>query len=305
MNVYIAVVFGLLLLLWGVWLRYQLFTFRKRRTLKKDSAFGASSQQKRYQHIEERLLHIPRINTLRALYTKTGVQVPWLRSFVIIFTTLLALFLLLAIFVSFSSAVLVLGVSLLVLYILYVITKNRHHQQLVEALPEFLDLVYNSLQAGNTSHTAWKLAAEQAPEPLDIYVNRHFRQLDFSRKIEDILRDFQEDVDINEISMIISSVTIQNTIGGQLAPLLNTVASTIRQRTQLQKDVKALTAQGRLSGYVVAALWPISFLLFSYLSPGYFDILFDTLLGQLLLIISVLLELLGFWIISRIIDIQF
>ena len=86
--------------------------------------------------------------------------------------------------------------------------------------------------------------------------------------------------------------------------LFQKIAYMIDEKLKLQRDIKSFTSQGKLSGILIAVLWPLSLAAFSWISPQHTDILFNTSAGQTLLGISILLEALGFFFIWKIITIK-
>jgi tight adherence protein B len=94
-------------------------------------------------------------------------------------------------------------------------------------------------------------------------------------------------------------------MGGNLVSILRNTASLARERSELEREVKAVTAQGRLSGWVIGALVPISAGLLLATNPRYIDILFNTIIGQALLVVALGLQLIGWLVISRLIRVRY
>ena len=87
--------------------------------------------------------------------------------------------------------------------------------------------------------------------------------------------------------------------------MLEETANLLRGRIELDREVRAVTAQGRLSGFVIAALVPVSAGILLAFNPRYIDVLFDTLIGQMLVVVALALQLLGWAIISRLLRIRY
>ena len=104
--------------------------------------------------------------------------------------------------------------------------------------------------------------------------------------------------------MTVTAVLVQRTSGGNLAEILETIAHTIRERMRIRREVQTLTAQERMSSYLVGALPVVAFVFLTFVNPAYLDLLFGTSMGRLLLGAAIVLELTGFFIIRRIIDIR-
>jgi tight adherence protein B len=99
-------------------------------------------------------------------------------------------------------------------------------------------------------------------------------------------------------------ITINSEVGGNLAETLDKLAETIRERLKIRRQVKVYTAQGRLSGYLLAILPVVSFLLINFLIPGYEDVLTKEKPGQYILALAALMQLTGFLFIRKIVKIR-
>jgi tight adherence protein B len=107
-----------------------------------------------------------------------------------------------------------------------------------------------------------------------------------------------------EVDMLATAILIQRSSGGNLAEILDNIGYTIRERLRIRREIMTLTAQERISSYVVGALPIACFVLLSVSNPGYLNNLFDIPLGHMLLGAAVVLEIFGFYVIRRIIDIK-
>jgi tight adherence protein B len=107
------------------------------------------------------------------------------------------------------------------------------------------------------------------------------------------------------LGLVIDSILLQRTYGGDLAQVLENTAQVIRERVELEREVRSVTVQGKLSGYVLAALVPVSAGFLLVFNPTYIEILFDTVFGQIILVAAMLLQGLGWVIISRLVRIRY
>jgi tight adherence protein B len=104
--------------------------------------------------------------------------------------------------------------------------------------------------------------------------------------------------------MMVTAVLVQRTSGGNLAEILETIAHTIRERLRIRREVQTLTAQERWSSYIVGAMPIVAFSFLSVMNPQYLDLLFGSSLGRMLLAVAIGLEVVGFVVIRKIIDIK-
>ena len=107
-----------------------------------------------------------------------------------------------------------------------------------------------------------------------------------------------------DVDLVITAVLIQREVGGNLAQILDNIGDTIQERIRMKREIFALTAQGRLSAWVLILL-PFLMALFLYIfSPDQLNILIDDPLGRLALMISMVLELIGYVVIQKIVHID-
>jgi tight adherence protein B len=140
--------------------------------------------------------------------------------------------------------------------------------------------------------------------PIAFEFGRVFEEQNLGIPIEVSLRGLADRVPVMDVRFFVIAVIIQRATGGDLAEVLDKIGKLIRQRFELYGHVKALTAEGRLSGIVLLALPPgllgfLSISNYSYVSP-----LFNTVNGNRLLIVTAVLQLLGAWMIKKIVSIK-
>jgi Flp pilus assembly protein TadB len=127
-----------------------------------------------------------------------------------------------------------------------------------------------------------------------------FQGLPFEQALENMVRRVKSD----DLELMATAISIQHTVGGNLAEILDSIAYTIRERLRIRREIQTLTAQERMSSYVVGALPIVAFVFLTFVNPSYLDLLFATDMGRMLLGGAIVLELIGFFIIQRIIDIK-
>ncbi|MFT7517949.1 MAG: tight adherence protein B [Kiritimatiellia bacterium] len=155
---------------------------------------------------------------------------------------------------------------------------------LLEQLPEALDLMARSLQAGLGLGDAFKMCAEELPLPLAGEFGRVFEEIRFGRDYRTALtRLMERNPRLFELRMFVSSVLLQRETGGNLIEVLTTISATIRARFLFQGKVRALTSEARFSALILGCL-PISvFIILLVMNPGYMTPLFTDILGYYML----------------------
>jgi tight adherence protein B len=172
--------------------------------------------------------------------------------------------------------------------------------QLVDALA----LMAGGLRAGYTFLQGAEAVVRELPSPIRDEFGSLLEDLRVGVPMEEATLTFARRVRSEEVDMLATAILIQRSSGGNLAEILDNIGYTIRERLRIRREIMTLTAQERISSYVVGALPIACFVLLSVSNPGYLGNLFDIPLGHMLLGVAVVLEIFGFYVIRRIIDIK-
>jgi tight adherence protein B len=171
-------------------------------------------------------------------------------------------------------------------------------------LADALDLLSSSVKGGQSLNAAVQNVANEMPDPIADEFKILADELTFGVTFEDALQHLTSRVDTADVRFFASALRIQKETGGSLAEVLDGLQKTIRERFRILGQVKTLTAQGKLSGLIVAGL-PVALCAFIYfVNPDYMRDLFVTSIGKKLLIGGVSLQMLGVYVISRIVNIK-
>jgi tight adherence protein B len=177
---------------------------------------------------------------------------------------------------------------------------NVLNEQLVDALA----LMAGGLRAGYSFLQGIEAVARELPAPLSDEFRVLLEDLRLGVPAEEALLGLSRRAPTEDVDMVVTAMLVQRSSGGNLSEILDNIAHTIRERIRIRREVQTLTAQERISSYVVGALPIVAFAFLSLFNPDYLGMLFGTTLGTVLLAIGVALELLGFYIIRRIVDIR-
>jgi tight adherence protein B len=203
-------------------------------------------------------------------------------------------------------AVALLGAALgAVLPLTYVRHKReRRMRDFEEALPDALDLLARAIRAGHPIGAGIKIVADEANEPVAGEFLRTFEEQRFGLPFDDTMLALSVRVPLIDLRMLVTAILIQREVGGNLAEVLDNLGEVIRQRFTVHRQLRVHTAQGRMSGYVLAVL-PIAVGSIIYMvNPQYISLLFDHQLGRFMLLTAITMQLLGFLWIRRIINIE-
>jgi tight adherence protein B len=171
-------------------------------------------------------------------------------------------------------------------------------------LADTLQLLAGSLKAGYSLMQGVAAVSEEIEGPMGKELRRVVIESRLGRPLEDSLNEAAARMESADFAWVVMAINIQREVGGNLAELLMSVADTMIQRERLRRDVKALTAEGRVSAVVIGIL-PIAlgFAMFS-INPTYVKVLFTDRLGRMLAVGSVLLAAVGFWWMKKTIEVE-
>ncbi len=172
-------------------------------------------------------------------------------------------------------------------------------------LPDTLGLWVNALRSGYSVLQSMEAIARDAPEPTATEFKRVVQEVQLGIDNEDALEHLLNRVESEDLDLVITAVNIQREVGGNLAEILDVISHTIRERIKLKGEIRVLTAQGRITGYLISGL-PIILALFLYtINPGYMGNLFENrICGWPMLGLGLALIGIGFAIVQKIVDID-
>lgn len=183
--------------------------------------------------------------------------------------------------------------------------KSRRLGALERQLPGSIDLLSRAIRAGHPLSTGLKMVAEETPDPLATEFRVVFEEQKFGLPFEDALLGLGDRVELVDVRILITAILVQREVGGNLSEILDKIADTIRARFNVRRQIRVYTAQGRLSGYILAAL-PVAVGGAVYvLNPDYVRVLFEEPVGRALLATAGTLQLIGFLWIRKIVDIEY
>lgn len=183
--------------------------------------------------------------------------------------------------------------------------KGRRVQQLEAQLPDAIDLVARAVRAGHPLSAGLGMAADEAPEPLATEFRITFDEQKFGLPFEEALMGLGDRVEVVDIRILITAILVQREVGGNLSEILEKIAETMRARFKLKRQVRVYSAQGRMSGYTLAALPILVGLAITLINPEYMRTLFQEPLGRGLLAGAGILQGMGFLWIRKIVDIRY
>jgi tight adherence protein B len=182
--------------------------------------------------------------------------------------------------------------------------RKRRMSKLGGQLPDVFEMMSQALRAGQSLAGAIQIVHEQLPPPVSTEFGLVYQEQNLGVKVEDALLSMANRVDSMDVRFFVTAVMIQRQTGGDLAEVLDNISNVIRERIELQGMVKGLTAEGRLSGYVLFALPFLVFAAVNMLNPEYSARLFTDPLGRVMLIVAGGMQLMGLAMIRWIVNIK-
>lgn len=161
--------------------------------------------------------------------------------------------------------------------------RSRRQKLLALQLPEGLDFLQRILKAGHSLSTGMAMMGEELPQPLAAEFRKCYDQHSLGQPLEDALKEMAQRIESTDFAFFVTAVLIQRQTGGDLSAVLGNISGMIRQRIRLQQYVKAKTAEGRFTGYILVAFPVLMFFVASSMNADYKKNLLDDPTGQMLL----------------------
>ncbi|MBN1793707.1 MAG: type II secretion system F family protein [Candidatus Omnitrophica bacterium] len=246
----------------------------------------------------------PAVKVAHAI-NQAGLKVPLGKLIALIF---ILFFSILVIGVVFSiTPIPILTMSLIVfcapfLYIHF--RKKRRLREFTEILPDALSMMANALRAGQGFSSALEMVANEMPDPVALEFKKTIAEVNLGVALEDAFSHLGERVQTPDVKLFVSAILLQREVGGNLAEFLYTLEDTVRQRFRLQRELKTLTAQSRLSGFVVGFLPFAVAMVLLIVNPEYMRVLITEPTGRIILFIAVFLQVVGILTIKKLVSVE-
>lgn len=255
--------------------------------------------------VDRMLLQIPRIHQLDRLLLQSGRQLTvagflGLTLLAPVAGLVLAMFIGLPIF-----AVIIIGVAAGGLPLFFVLSAKRKRMLLIEQqLPDALDLMARAMLAGHAFQSGLKMVGEEVPEPVAGEFRIVFDEINYGIPMQDALTNLATRVPSTDLRYFVISVLIQRETGGNLAELLGNISALIRARMKLLGAVRVLSAEGRLSAWILTIL-PFALAgVISLVNPQFLSVLWTDPVGPKIVGGALVIMILGIFWMRRVINIR-
>ena len=184
-------------------------------------------------------------------------------------------------------------------------SKQKRQQLFNKQLGEALSIMSNCMKSGYSFQQAMNSIAREMQQPISGEFGRVVREINYGTSLEQALNNLVSRVDNKDLELLVSAVLTSTQVGANLSEILDTIGETVNDRIAIREEVRVASSQGRFSGILIGLLPVVVILFLMLLSPDYFTGFVDHPVGRILLIVSGIMEGIGFLVISRIVDIQY
>jgi tight adherence protein B len=251
------------------------------------------------------LLQMPRINQVDRLLEQSGVT--WTVSDLIVLSLIspvlaggLALFLRMPVFAVLALMALSLGLPLL-----WVLNqKSKRLAKVDQQLPDALDLIGRALRAGHAFPTAMKMVGDEMSAPIADEFRITFDEVNFGISMADALMNLATRVPSTDLRYFVIAVLIQRETGGNLAELLDNISKIVRERMKLLGQIRVLSAEGKMSAWVLGLLPFGAALMIQLTNPGFLKVLYTDPAGRKMVATAMVMMIMGVFVMRKIIRIR-
>ncbi len=185
------------------------------------------------------------------------------------------------------------------------IKKGKRIKAFEAQLGDTLIMMCNGLRSGFSFQQAMENVASDMPAPIGIEFGRVCNEIRYGATMEEALNNMVDRVKSPDLMLVVSAVLIQRTTGGNLSEILTTISETIRDRIKIKGEINSITAQGRMSGMIIGALPICIAVVLMVVNPDYMQTFFNTSAGNIMLVVSVVMEIIGFFAIRKVVTIEY
>jgi tight adherence protein B len=183
--------------------------------------------------------------------------------------------------------------------------RGRRMLQFEEQFPEAIDLLSRALRAGHALTTGLSMVADEMKEPVGPEFRQLFDEQNFGRPLDQALKSFALRIPTIDARFFVTAVLTQREAGGNLSEVLDNLARIIRDRFRVKRQVRVISAHGRITGWVLSALPVTLGLIFAVMDPETYRTFYNDPLGVKMIIGALTLQIVGVFIIKKIVQIEY
>ncbi|MCO7223837.1 type II secretion system F family protein [Pleionea sp. CnH1-48] len=186
----------------------------------------------------------------------------------------------------------------------YKVLKKKRHETFIKQLPDMLQSSATAMKAGSSLNQAIESVVMEETGPISQEFDLFLRELRVGVDFNEALNNIYTRIPMMDLKLVISGMQISREIGGNLADTLERLADTLRRKIEMEGKIDALTAQGRAQGFVMTALPILLGLVLYQMEPEQMSLLWEKWYGWIVIAIVVLMEVMGYFFIRKIVNID-
>jgi tight adherence protein B len=183
--------------------------------------------------------------------------------------------------------------------------RTKRLERFEEQFPESIELIARALRAGHAFPTGLEMVGEEIPDPVGSEFKLVYDRQSFGMSINDALKGLAERVPILDAKFFVTAVLTQRETGGNLSEVLDNLAGVIRERFKVKRQVRVVTAHGRITGWILAALPPVLAGILCFVSPEHMKTMVTDPLGIKMLFVGGTMQAIGTIIIRKLVNIRY
>ena len=183
--------------------------------------------------------------------------------------------------------------------------KGKRLRQFEEQFPEAIDLIGRALRAGHAFTTGLAMVAEEIPKPVGEEFKLLYDRQNFGMPLPEAMKAFAARIPLIDARFFVTAVLTQRETGGNLGEVLDNLATVIRDRFRVKRQVRVLTAHGRITGWILAGMPPSLAAALFVTAPGHMKMLISDPLGVQMIVGALVLQVIGTLIIRKLVDIPY
>lgn len=200
------------------------------------------------------------------------------------------------------------GAGLLAAFVPFVYVKQMKIKRLrkfEEQFPEAIDLIGRALRAGHAFTTGLAMAAEEIPKPVGEEFKLLYDRQNFGMPLPEAMKAFAARIPLIDARFFVTAVLTQRETGGNLGEVLDNLASVIRDRFKVKRQIRVLTAHGRMTGWILSGMPPALAAAMFVISPGHIKMMINDPLGVQMIVGALVLQVIGTLTIRKLVDIPY
>ncbi len=197
-----------------------------------------------------------------------------------------------------------LAVIILLPSIFYRSMRKQRLKRFEAQLPDGLVMISGAMRAGASLNIALESLVKEQPAPLSQEFELFLKEQRLGVEFEESLKKMEQRIPIPDFSMLVTALLINREVGGNLAETMETLGVTLRRKAMMEGKIESLTAQGKLQGIVMTCLPILLGVLLNFIEPEAMSKLWTTSIGYMVLVVIVIMEILGYFMISKITSID-